>query len=213
MGRHKKRGPKKGFEERRGYKRVMLRYWNKTRCKREAMRFKSYSDFYTYSQSAYRRAQEMGWLKDYTWLERSHKVWRWSEETVMEEARKYNTRSQFQRGSKGAYLYAWRHGLLDKMDWFVEFDDDTVKFMNQLFGKIFRLLTSVGLSATKEWLLVESGKEDVYTENQRKLLKDWSGRVTKKWASWKKFKWKYYDEMNWYKDRKPGNEDELFIKD
>ena len=39
MGRHKKRGPKKGFEERRGYKWVKLRYWTKTRCKREAMRF------------------------------------------------------------------------------------------------------------------------------------------------------------------------------
>ncbi len=38
---------------------------------------------------------------------------KWSDENIKEEALKYNRRSDFYRGSKGAYNFAWKKGILD----------------------------------------------------------------------------------------------------
>lgn len=45
---------------------------------------------------------------------------KWNCETCSEVAKEYKTRSAFQRGNPGAYIYARKNGLLEKFDWFEE---------------------------------------------------------------------------------------------
>lgn len=45
---------------------------------------------------------------------------RWNRHSVYQEALKYKTYSDFQKGSVGAYESAWRNGWLDDYDWFRE---------------------------------------------------------------------------------------------
>ena len=43
---------------------------------------------------------------------------KWNKKTCMEESKKFKSRSEFQKGSKGAYLAARRNGWLDEYTWF-----------------------------------------------------------------------------------------------
>ena len=107
----------------------------------------------------------------------------------MEEGRKYIFRYDFFVCSRGAYDYAKRTGLLEKMDWFIEVTPEYRKWMSSVYASIYHLIVSAGLECTKQWLFLESGKEDVYTKDQRKLLLSWSEKVNENWVSWKKLKW------------------------
>ena len=62
-------------------------------------------------------ARKNNWLDEYDWLERQFK---WTENTLLEEAKKYKTRSDFAKAKPGAYEYALRYSLLDKCVWFTE---------------------------------------------------------------------------------------------
>ena len=45
---------------------------------------------------------------------------KWNKETCYEEAKKYSTRSEFQKSSSGAYKVARKNKWLDDYDWFIE---------------------------------------------------------------------------------------------
>ncbi len=45
---------------------------------------------------------------------------KWTSESCYEEAKKYKTKVEFQKGNASAYGYAWKNGLLDTFDWFEE---------------------------------------------------------------------------------------------
>ena len=45
---------------------------------------------------------------------------KWTYEKCQEEAKKYRTRTEFQKGNPGAYIYARKNGFLKSFDWFVE---------------------------------------------------------------------------------------------
>jgi hypothetical protein len=53
-------------------------------------------------------------------IENGKKKRKWTYDTCYKEARKYKTRTEFQRGSSGAYIYARKNGYLSKFDWFDE---------------------------------------------------------------------------------------------
>lgn len=53
-------------------------------------------------------------------IENGKRKRKWTPETCREEAQKYKKRVEFQKGNPGAYLYAQRHRLLEKFDWFEE---------------------------------------------------------------------------------------------
>jgi hypothetical protein len=42
-----------------------------------------------------------------------------NEENMMEEAKKYSTKEEFQKGNLTAFLAAHRYGFIDKMEWLV----------------------------------------------------------------------------------------------
>lgn len=182
-------------------------YWTEARVRAEARRYKTLKDFYKSEEAAYRKAKRNGWLESYTWLEGMRRD-NWTEESVLEEAKKYCCSEEFYEKCQSGWRYAKRTGAYGKITWFIKFTPEFRKWMGELRGSIYRLLTTVGLSATKEWLFVESGKADVYTADQCKLLRRWSEIVTENWAAWKKFKWYLYDDMDYRKRRKRGDKEE-----
>ena len=201
---------KKRKKKRKQWNRSKPRYWTKGRCREVAKRCKTLSEFKIKYRGAYASAAKNGWLEEYTWLEL-----KWSirtDESVMERARKYVSRFEFYKEDESAWRYALKHDLLDKMDWFIDTSSDEFKqWMYGMRGKIYNLLISLGVSATREWLFIESGKEDVYSEDQRKLLKRWSEKVTENWATFKKHVWWNYPDMDYRKGNTPGD-DSLHIK-
>lgn len=95
--------------------------WNKKACYNEAMKYKTMDEFYTYSSPAYSRALEKRWIDDYTWLERKHtKRGFWQDyDNCINEAKKYDSISEFMKNAPGAYNSATDNGWIDDYTWFV----------------------------------------------------------------------------------------------
>lgn len=178
--------------------------WSKSRCRYEAKKYKWYSDFTKYSREAYRAAKRNGWVGEYTWLIHG-KARGWTPETVMEEAKKYGSSTEFHEKCPKGWRYAYNHGLLKDMTWFIKATPELRDFMSKLFGKVYNLLIAVGVEKTREWLFIESGKQDIYSKDECTVMRMWSERVNEKWASWKKYKWWAYEDMDYRKRRKKGD--------
>lgn len=55
------------------------------------------------------------WLNEYTWMrKKTRQPKKWDYEACKAEADKYNSRFEFYKGNKSAYLAARRNGWLDK---------------------------------------------------------------------------------------------------
>lgn len=188
-------------------KKKIKRYWTEAKNREVAKRYSTLRDFFTHDYAAYQAAVIHKWIDNYTWLKRSRRD-NWTEESVLEESKKYCCSDEFYENCQSGWRYAKRTGAFKKITWFIKITPEFKKWMNSLQVSVFHLLTSVGLSATKQWLFIESGKTDVYTEDQCKLLKRWSEIVTENWAAWKKFKWYLYDDMNYEKRRLKGDKEE-----
>lgn len=101
---------------------VPNKYWNdKNNVIREAKKYKTRGEFRNKSCGAYRAAIKYGYIDEFTWLSRKKNVpnghWQ-NKENVINEARKYKNRWEFQKNSAGAYQSASLHNWLDEIDWF-----------------------------------------------------------------------------------------------
>lgn len=93
------------------------RKWaDKEVCKREALKYKTRTEFQRCNDGAYTYALRHGFLDEIcTHMELAHVV-KWnSKEACHKEALKYNTRTEFENACCGAYTYALRHGFLDEI--------------------------------------------------------------------------------------------------
>ena len=75
-------------------------------------------------------ARKRGWLRDYTWLiieplEPHNKKWNY--ETCFAEAKKYKTRSEFNKKRSGAYDVARRNGWLADYTWMPDLTESDAK--------------------------------------------------------------------------------------
>lgn len=95
-------------------------YWdNYEHCYVEAKKYMNRRAFLKGCSGAYTKALKNGWLDDYTWfMEMKKPNGYWNKETCYEEAKKYFSRSEFQRNAKGAYFLAFKEGWLDDYIWF-----------------------------------------------------------------------------------------------
>lgn len=93
--------------------------WTKTKVFEEARKYISRSEFATNSASAYSVARERGWLEQMTWMKDkwSHPTPKWTKEVVIEEAKRYSTRIDFERNAPTAYSKAQQLGWLAEMPW------------------------------------------------------------------------------------------------
>ena len=94
--------------------------YNHDLCLAEAKKYQYFNDFRANSHQFYMAARSRGWLKEYTWLIREpiepyNKKWKY--DTCYAEAKKYNTRSAFNKGCSSAYDVARRNGWLADYTW------------------------------------------------------------------------------------------------
>jgi len=85
-------------------------------CRKEALKYRTRSEFQNGNDGAYTYALRHGFLDEIcTHMELVHVV-KWnSKEACHNEALKYSTRSEFQNGCASAYTYALKHGFLDEI--------------------------------------------------------------------------------------------------
>ena len=93
--------------------------WTYNSCYNEAKKYDTMKDFRTKSASAYNVSCKNNWIDDYVWLKiKKHKRGFWTYENCYNEAKKYKTRIDFQRGSGSAYDKALRENWIDDYFWF-----------------------------------------------------------------------------------------------
>ena len=96
-------------------------YWdNYDNCYEAASRCRNKTEFSNKFNRACVIAKKNGWIKDYTWLNKKRQAHnkKWYYDTVLEEAKKYTSRTEFKMNASGAYKVAQANGWLDLCDWF-----------------------------------------------------------------------------------------------
>ena len=91
-------------------------YWTKTRILKEAKQFNTRSEFKSNSSTAYGTARKKGWLEEacsHMQLKQKPRGY-WTLDNIKIEAKKYNTRGEFVKGSVSAYSIAARNNWLDE---------------------------------------------------------------------------------------------------
>jgi len=112
-------------------------YWNiKENTFAEAKKYHTRDEFRKYCNVVYNVARKNGWLDEMYWFRRPtvHNK-KWYRETVFEEARKYKTKKEFQKGCISAYSAAIKNGWIVEMDWFV---DGRVKLFTDKIDCVYR---------------------------------------------------------------------------
>jgi glutamate formiminotransferase len=89
-------------------------YWTYDKVKQEAEKYNTRGEFSKGSPGAYNSAYREKWLDDVTkHMELYKKPIYWTFDKVKQEAEKYNTRSEFSKGSPSAYNVAYKEKWLD----------------------------------------------------------------------------------------------------
>ncbi len=110
--------------------------WTYEKCKEEASKYETRSQFYKGNSSAYNASRSNGWLDDFfvkkkwnykTCREEAKKKWfhdarhdkvsQWTEEMCREESKKYKTRTEFMKGSPTAYNQSLKNKWIREFDW------------------------------------------------------------------------------------------------
>ena len=95
-------------------------YWTKERVFEEAAKYKTKLEFRKSAYAAYQKATKNKWIGEMTWFISNSKpqgFWQ-DKKNVIEEARKYSSRSEFRWGTPSAYRSAVDNGWIDEMTWF-----------------------------------------------------------------------------------------------
>lgn len=92
-------------------------------CYEQAKLCSTRTEFRDCGNNAYRVALRNGWIKDYTWFKDGKEVGadkrrKYDYQTCYEEAIKYNTITDFEKGSKGACVAARTNGWMKEYTWF-----------------------------------------------------------------------------------------------
>jgi len=96
--------------------------WTKDRCQEEALKYKNKKDFLKNSSACCVSAYKNKWMEDictHMVLKDRNKKGYWTKERCQEEALKYKSRYEFEKGSPGAYSAArkneWRDDIFSHM--------------------------------------------------------------------------------------------------
>lgn len=132
-------------------------YWNNYEtCYEAARKCCSKTEFTKRLPTAYSQAlkvREGGkrWIDDYYWFKRpvQHNIkWKGNYDACYQEARKYETRSEFAKCSAGAYQVALDEGWLDDYYWFKRDLDIYKNKRDNVYGYIFNELNSIYIGRT-----------------------------------------------------------------
>lgn len=101
-------------------KRMPPRWWNvKEHVFEESKKYKTWNEFFQKSPAAHFSARKHKWENEMTWLlrDRAPQSYWQNEENVIEESKKYSTKTDFFKGCHAAYDYAVKNNLWEKMPW------------------------------------------------------------------------------------------------
>lgn len=152
--------------------------WSKEKCFEEAKKYKTRSEFQKNASHAIHIARVNGWLDEMEWLPKKehHPKGYWNvKENVVNEAKKYTSVTEFQKGSGGAFNSARRLGIMDEFTWFEKKEKLPFCYWKN-----------------KEHCIEESKKYASRNEFRK-------GNQSAYWAS---LKYGYLDEMIWLPKRK-----------
>ena len=119
---------------------------------KEARKYNSKSEFAKGCGSAYKVACKNGLLDNYTWFETKQKPRGYWEiyENNYNEARKYNSRSEFAKACSGAYRVALKKCLLDNYIWFEKDLDPYKNKKHTVYCYIYENNVYVGITIDAE---------------------------------------------------------------
>ena len=141
----------------------------------ESKKYKTRNEFRKCNKSAYEAAQRNGYLKEMVWLPKQADNGYWNvKEHVIEEAKKYSSRTSFKENGKGAYWSALKHGWMDEMEWLKKRNEKGVEHEKRKWK-------------TKEIIFEESKKYSSRTEFRKKAKRACEIASKNKWL----------DEMVW----------------
>jgi len=99
-------------------------YWKeKENVIEESKKYSTRTEFKNGSSKAYEYARLNKWLDEMTWLSNNgdkHPMGYWKiRENIMNEAKKYSTKADFQKGNLTAFLAAHKYGYIDEFYWMI----------------------------------------------------------------------------------------------
>lgn len=160
-------------------KRKSSNYWTKERVFEEAKKYTNKKDFEINAKGAYCKARTNKWLDEMSWLcpLPLGPISKWSKEAIIEESKKYKTKTEFAKKSPTAYLHAIEDKtIFRQMPWLEE------KKKPDGFWK-------------KKCRVMEEGKK--YRSRTQFANGSYSA-----WKMAKKMGW--IDEMIWFDEKKGG---------
>lgn len=111
-------------------------FWTKERVFEEARKYQTKNEFRKGCIRAHDVAWKNGWFSEMDWFEDGRKPkGYWTKENVFEEARKYQTKTEFKRNNSLVYKISCKNKWLDEMDWF---EDGRVKMFTDKNDCVYR---------------------------------------------------------------------------
>lgn len=98
-------------------------YWTKEKVFEESHKYSNKKDFENKAKTAFLKAMSNGWLPLMTWLKPLPlgKISKWTREAIIEESKKYTSRTEFAINSPTAYQHACEDKTIFKeMPWIKE---------------------------------------------------------------------------------------------
>lgn len=163
--------------------------WSKEKCFEEGKKYKTRSEFQKNASHVFHISKIKGWLDEMEWLPKKEYYPKgyWNiKENVINEAKKYTSVTEFQKGSGGAFNAARKLGIMDEFTW--------LKKKEKL---------PFGYWKNKEHCMEEAKKYSSKKEFQDKNQS----------AYWASVKYGYLDEMTWLAKRKSTPRNVLNNKD
>ena len=93
--------------------------WTFEKCKEEAAKYNTRTEFATNSNSAYNAARRYKWMKQICFHMKVLRDWfpknYWTKDRCQKEALKHKQRNEFGKKSSGAYMACLRNGWLNEL--------------------------------------------------------------------------------------------------
>ena len=206
-------------------KRMPPRWWNdKEHVFEESKKYKTWNEFFLKASAAHFSARKHKWEKEMTWLaydQVPQGYWQ-NEEHVIEESKKYSTRTDFFKGCHAAYDYASKKKLWKKMPWIKTivkeqgywtkervFEEGAKYSTKKEFKRMAS--TAYAKAVKNKWIdemtwFVSDVKPMGYWQNKQTVMEEsrkYSSRVDFRWGSTSAYKSAisngWIDEMTWLK--------------
>ena len=152
--------------------------WSKEKCFEEAKKYKMRSEFQKNAPHAYALSIKNGWINDMNWFPinrtKPNGYWK-NKENFLNEAKKYKSKKELEKGCLIAYYAGHKYGYLDECTWFEN-----------------RECLPFGYWKDKEHVMEEAKKYTSRNEFRK-------GNQSAYWAA---LKYGYLDECTWFSKRK-----------